>query len=320
MSNNWQQQLQQALTNQHDKPLNQHPAFSDAANELFTHAITAEIRDVIDIHNPQDPVLRQFLPTADETIELQHFNSDPVGDEAATQIPGLIHKYHGRVLLIASGSCAVNCRYCFRRHFPYSQSFAPRNRWRASIDYIAQHPEIHEVILSGGDPLTQETKTLAQLTRNLTKITHVKTLRIHSRIPVVLSQRIDHEFMQWAEPLRLKKVMVLHVNHANELTTKAQNAIKKLKQSGFTLLNQSVLLKGVNDEVEVLAELSKKLFENNVLPYYLHQFDPVQNATHFMIEETTAKEIHQQLQAQLPGYLVPKLVKEIAGEKHKINL
>lgn len=320
MPQTWQQQLQKALSNQHDKPLNNHPKFSSKAGELFTTVITDEMLHAIDENNPDDPILKQFIPLNEETIETEGFYSDPVGDSQATQAPGLIHKYHGRVLLIASGSCAVNCRYCFRRHFAYSQSFAPRNRWRASIEYIRQHSDIHEVILSGGDPLTQETKTLKYLTDTLEQIDHVKTLRIHSRIPVVLSTRIDQEFSDWASQLQLKKVMVLHINHANEITDNADRAIKKLKETGFTLLNQSVLLKGINDDVTSLSQLSHRLFQSDILPYYLHQFDPVQNAAHFMVKEAHAIKIHHALKAKLPGYLVPRLVKEIAAEPNKTSI
>lgn len=321
---NWQQQLQMALRHQQtvqpSEDLNQTPGYS-AASQLFAHVITDQMSQLTDpSKGMNDPVLAQFLPTAAETIETAGYHNDPVGDHQATQVPGLIHKYHGRVLLIASGSCAVNCRYCFRRHFPYSQSFAPRKHWQASLDYIAQNPSIHEVILSGGDPLTLENKSLAVLTDALTAIAHVKTLRIHSRIPVVLPDRIDSSFLQWAKQLSLNKVMVMHVNHAQELGPAARSAIADLNQAGFTLLNQSVLLKNINDSAEVLTDLSHQLFASGVLPYYLHQMDAVQNAAHFTVAEADAIKIHQQLMTQLPGYLVPKLVKEVAGQRSKTNL
>ena len=322
---NWQQQLQLALRNHHPmngtNSLNQRTEYSTAASQLFSTVITDQMLQLIDDRSGiNDPVLAQFLPTAAETIETPGYQDDPVGDHQATKTPGLIHKYHGRVLLIASGSCAVNCRYCFRRHFPYSQSFAPRKHWQASLDYIHHNRSIHEVILSGGDPLTLETKSIALLTEALQGMPHIKTLRIHSRIPVVLPQRIDPEFLQWARQLRLNKVMVLHINHAQELSTAARQAITDLKTAGFILFNQSVLLKNINDSAEVLADLSHQLFAAGVLPYYLHQMDVVQNAAHFTVAESTAIKIHQQLQAQLPGYLVPKLVKEVAGQKSKTSL
>lgn len=322
-SKTWQQQLQMALRNQH--PVNEHiieaNGYAPAAAKLFANVITEQMLQLIDpSKGSNDPVLAQFLPNSAETIETAGYSDDPVGDHEATQVPGLIHKYQSRVLLIASGSCAVNCRYCFRRHFPYSQSFAPRGHWQASLEYIRDNLSIHEVILSGGDPLTLETKTLQVLSDALQTMPQIKTLRIHSRIPVVLPQRIEAEFLQWAKKIKLNKVMVLHVNHAQELGTAARQAITDLKAAGFVLLNQSVLLKNINDSVEVLADLSRQLFESGVLPYYLHQMDAVQNAAHFTVPEPTAIKLHQQLLAQLPGYLVPKLVKEMAGQSSKTNL
>lgn len=324
-ANSWQLQLKTALRHQHPlkktNSLNQTNAYSAAATRLFAHVVTDEMLQLMDTSKGlADPVLAQFLPTHAETIETAGYHNDPVGDSAATQVPGLIHKYHGRVLLIASGSCAVNCRYCFRRHFPYSQSFAPRNHWQASLDYLKNAPSIHEVILSGGDPLTLETQSIQVLSDALQALPHIKTLRIHSRIPVVMPQRIDTEFIQWAQQLKLNKVMVLHINHGQELGKASRQAIVDLKAAGFVLLNQSVLLKNINDSSEVLAELSHQLFAAGVLPYYLHQMDAVQNAAHFTVAESEAIEIHQQLQAQLPGYLVPKLVKEVAGQNSKTSL
>ncbi len=318
---NWQQQLQQALLNQHPNHTSQPPEYSQAASGLFPHVVTAQMMNLVD-HSKglSDPILAQFTPAAAENINTTDYLNDPVGDHEATQVPGLIHKYHGRVLLIASGSCAVNCRYCFRRHFPYSQSFAPRKHWQACLEYIENNSSIHEVILSGGDPLTLDTKTLRVLSDALQNLSHIRTLRIHSRIPVVLPQRIDPEFLNWAAQLTFNKVMVLHVNHSQEIDSLARKKIAGLKQAGFILLNQSVLLKNVNDSVEVLTDLSQKLFDLGVLPYYLHQMDAVQNAAHFTVPEPQAIKIHQQLQAQLPGYLVPKLVKEEAGQSNKTSL
>lgn len=318
---NWQNQLKQALSNQHDKPLNSFSDFSADAANLFPTVITAEMLQMAnELKDSNNPVLAQFLPTQIENIESKGYQDDPVGDHQATQVPGLIHKYHGRVLLIASGSCAVNCRYCFRRHFPYIQSFAPRNHWQASLDYIENDSSIHEVILSGGDPLTLETQNLKLLTNALQQMPHLKTLRIHSRIPVVMPERIDAEFIQWSQRLKLNKVMVLHVNHAMELGNNARQSIADLKAAGYILLNQSVLLKDINDNAEILAELSTELFKAGVIPYYLHQMDKVQNAAHFTVKEHRAIKIHQQLQKILPGYLVPKLVKELAGQSSKTNI
>ncbi len=320
MTTNWQSQLKQALRNKHPVGLQNSALYSSQAANKFAPVITSEMLKIIEWEDTNDPILAQFLPAAAENTETAEFVSDPVGDANATKVPGLIHKYHGRVLLIASGSCAVNCRYCFRRHFPYSQSFAPRHQWRDSVAYIADHTEIHEVILSGGDPLSLETKTLATLTDQLQNLPHIKTLRIHSRIPVVLPTRIDAAFSAWADALPFNKVMVLHINHHTELTEGARAAIVQLKSLGFVLLNQSVLLKNINDDVATLKQLSFALFACGVLPYYLNQMDPVQNAAHFVVSDDSAITIHRQLKAELSGYLVPKLVKEIAGEQNKTQI
>jgi EF-P beta-lysylation protein EpmB len=317
MAQNWQQALKQSLKGDNLKTLQELPAYSHAAGDLFMPVITEEMNRLIDWKDADDPLLLQFLPLSTELNQSQHATKDPVGDNQATVVPGLIHKYQGRVLLIASGSCAVNCRYCFRRHFPYEQSYAPRNSWRASVDYIAQQHDVHEVILSGGDPLTLRTQTLQDLSDKLEPLNHVKTIRIHSRIPVVLPSRINASLLNWAKSLSLKKVMVLHVNHPNELGEHAAQAITHLKQAGFILLNQSVLLKGINDSAKVLVDLSHRLFELDVLPYYLHLFDQVQNATHFDTGMTAALDIYHSMQQQLPGYLLPKLVKEEAGKRSK---
>ncbi len=316
----WQSELQLALQQKQSSMLHGSPAYDSEAAKMFAPVLTASMVDSINWENQDDPVLKQFLPTSAETTVAEGLLADPVGDINATQVPGLIHKYHGRVLLVASGSCAVNCRYCFRRHFEYQKNFAPRNGWRASLDYIAQHDSIHEVILSGGDPLTLDNKSLYRLTDGLQQVPHIQTLRIHSRIPVVLPPRIDSFFLQWAQTWDRKKVMVIHSNHAQELSAAARTAITDLQQAGFTLLNQSVLLKGVNDNAKVLADLSNQLFDLGVMPYYLHQMDPVQNAAHFIVAPDQALQIHQQLKARLPGYLVPKLVREVAGEASKTGL
>ncbi len=317
MSKTWQQSLKKALKGDTLKKMQESPDYSAKASQLFAPVITETINDLINWQNPHDPLLKQFLPHPQELELDPHSLTDPVGDHQAESVPGLIHKYHGRVLLIASGSCAVNCRYCFRRHFPYEKSYAPRNQWQAVINYIQQHQEIHEVILSGGDPLTLSNQSLQTLTQQLDPIAHVKTLRIHSRIPVVMPSRIDKDFMTWSKSLALNKVMVLHVNHPQELSQSSSKALKKLKKAGFTLLNQSVLLKGVNDSSEVLVALSHQLFAVGVLPYYLHMFDQVQNASHFAVEETRALSIFQHMQKRLPGYLLPKLVVEQAGQPAK---
>ena len=269
--------------------------------------------------NPNDPLLRQILPLGVELIEDQNFMSDPVGDLDAMEVPGLLHKYHGRVLLIVTAACAVHCRYCFRRHFPYQENRIEQN-WQAAIDYIQAHPDINEVILSGGDPLSFTESKLKNLTDGLQEIPHIKTLRFHSRQPIVLPERINPEFLNWIDSLPWKIVMVIHCNHANEIDSSVAIALQQLQQHQVTLLNQSVLLAGVNDDSEVLIELSEKLFENHVLPYYLHQLDKVQGAMHFAVDKEKALQLLQQIRQRLPGYLIPKLVEENAGAASKTML
>lgn len=264
-------------------------------------------------------MLRQILPLDAELIEDQHFKLDPVGDLAAMEAPGLLHKYHGRVLIITTAACAVHCRYCFRRHFPYQENRAEQS-WQAAVDYIRENSGIHEVILSGGDPLSLTESKLKNLTDKLLNIPHVKTLRLHTRQPIVLPERINSDFLNWLDSLPWKIVIVLHCNHANEIDVTVAAALQKLQQQQVTLLNQSVLLAGVNDGTEVLINLSKKLFHHHVLPYYLHQLDKVQGAKHFAVSEAKALKLIKEIRQYLPGYLVPKLVKENAGESSKTAL
>lgn len=267
--------------------------------------------------NASDPLLRQILPLNAELIEDKNFNFDPVGDLASIEVPGLLHKYHGRVLIMTTAACAVHCRYCFRRHFPYQENRS-ENDWQEAVDYIREHSDIHEVILSGGDPLSLSESKLKNLTDKLLTIPHIKTLRLHTRQPIVLPERINPAFLSWLDSLPWKIVMVLHCNHANEIDAPVASVLKQLHQHQITLLNQSVLLEGVNDDAETLINLSKKLFENNVMPYYLHQLDKVQGAAHFYVSAEKACQLINEIQQSLPGYLVPKLVEEKAGEKSKI--
>lgn len=266
--------------------------------------------------NPDDPLLRQILPLDAELLNDQQFSLDPVGDLAAMEVPGLLHKYHGRVLIITTAACAVHCRYCFRRHFPYQENRAEQN-WQETIDYISAHSDIHEVILSGGDPLSLTESRLKNLTDKLINIPHIKTLRLHTRQPVVLPERINNELLSWLDSLPWKIVMVLHCNHANEIDPAVAFALKQLQQHQVILLNQSVLLAGVNDDAEVLVNLSQKLFAHHVLPYYLHLLDKVQGAKHFYVNHERARQLLSEVRQCLPGYLVPRLVEEKAGEKSK---
>jgi EF-P beta-lysylation protein EpmB len=267
--------------------------------------------------DPNDPLLLQVLPLRAELARAAQFTTDPVGDLASRAAAGVLHKYHGRALLIATGACAVHCRYCFRRHFPYSDESALHQGWRAALDHIADDASVSEVILSGGDPLSLSDRRLAQLTQALQSIPHVRRLRIHTRYPIVLPERIDAGFVEWLDGVTLQKVVVIHANHAQEIDSAVAHACQQLADAGATVLNQSVLLAGVNDSVETLVELSEALFAMNVLPYYLHVLDKVQGAAHFDIDEARALEVHAELSARLPGYLVPRLVREVPGEAAK---
>ena len=270
--------------------------------------------------NPRDPLLRQVLPDLREQIPAPGFSRNPVGDLESIKGHGILHKYHGRVLLMLTGACPIHCRYCFRRHFPYQEAGLRSNQWQTALDTIGTNKNIREVILSGGDPLSMSDDRLAQLAFALEKIPHVDTLRIHTRMPVALPSRVDSHLIDWLGRLQLNKVVVLHINHANEIDASLASAINKLKLTGATLLNQSVLLAGVNDQVSTLEVLSRKLFQFGVLPYYLHQLDRVEGAAHFGVSHFSAKKIIAELGNRLPGYLVPKLVVEIPGAKSKLSL
>ncbi|MGH8041923.1 MAG: EF-P beta-lysylation protein EpmB [Rudaea sp.] len=270
--------------------------------------------------DPADPLLLQALPQAAELLDAAGFAHDAVGDLDARVAHGVLHKYHGRVLLIATGSCAINCRYCFRRHFPYADETAAANRWRDAIEYIQRDASIEEVILSGGDPLSLSTAKLCELTDALTAVPHIRRLRIHTRLPIVLPERIDAELLAWLRRLPWPLAVVLHTNHANEIDESVAAACTRLHSAGASLLNQSVLLRGINDSVDALAALSERLFAVGVLPYYLHQLDHVAGATHFGVDDTRARELASVLHGRLSGYLVPRLVREIAGEAGKTRV
>lgn len=270
--------------------------------------------------NPHDPLLLQVLPVSDELNTTPGYTADPLVESQTNPIPGLLQKYKSRALLTITGACAINCRYCFRRHFPYSDNNPGTAGWEAAIDYLRQHTDIKEVIFSGGDPLTAPDSVLANLTAKIATIPHITTLRIHSRLPIVLPERINDEFLAWFTGSRLKPVMVLHCNHPQEIDNNVADALKRLDKAGILLLNQTVLLKGINNDSSILAALSNILFENNTLPYYLHLLDKVQGAAHFDLPLVEASTIYSELRALLPGYLVPKLVREIPGAKSKTTI
>lgn len=270
--------------------------------------------------DPDDPLLRQVLPIDREMIPVGGFTTDPVGELARSPSDGVLHKYHGRALVMVTGACAIHCRYCFRRHFPYSDHAVAGGDLEAAINRITADPEITEVILSGGDPLTLPDVYLEALARDLAAVPSVRRLRIHTRLPVVLPQRVDADLAMWLGGLGVPVVVVVHANHANEIDADVRRALAALDAAGVTLLNQAVLLAGVNDSVDALADLSETLFDAGVLPYYLHMLDPVEGAAHFEVSEETARLLHTELTARLPGYLVPRLVREVEGAPAKVGV
>lgn len=266
--------------------------------------------------DPRDPLLLQVLPQGVETLENPDFIADPVGDHGAMVAPGLLHKYHGRVLLITTGACAVHCRYCFRREFPYGGFSASRD-WQPALDYIGGHADVAEVILSGGDPLTLPDPRLAALVSRLEQIPHVRRLRIHTRLPIVLPERVDQGLLSWLGHGRLQYIVVVHANHPREFGPPVDSALMQLRAAGITLLNQSVLLAGVNDDIETLCRLQEAGFAAGVLPYYLHLLDRARGISHFEVDEQRGKALHEAMRCRLPGYLLPRLVREIPGTPAK---
>jgi EF-P beta-lysylation protein EpmB len=267
--------------------------------------------------DPHDPLLRQVLPLDAEGRPAPGFSSDPLAEQAAMPVPGLLHKYRGRVLLTLTGACAVHCRYCFRRHFPYSEANPASTQWEAALEYLRDHPDVHEVLLSGGDPLSLSDRRLVGLVRQLEAIPHLKRLRIHTRLPVVLPERVDANLLAWLADCRLTRVLVIHANHAREIDARVTGALAELGRTGTLLLNQAVLLRGVNDDVSALADLSETLIETGVQPYYLHLLDRVAGTAHFEVPESEARTLLRSLQARLPGYLVPRLAREEPGADSK---
>jgi EF-P beta-lysylation protein EpmB len=289
------------------------------ANSPFPLKVPKHFAQQIEKGQPNDPLLRQILPDLAERQPVPGFVADPVGDLQSNPQPGLIHKYHGRALLIASPRCDIHCRYCFRRHFPYEQ--AKKQHWQAAINTLKNTADIEEVILSGGDPMTLSENALMDLIGELEAIPHLTTLRIHSRTPVVAPERANRpQLLAKLSQSRLQTVLVVHCNHPNELSEQTADCLQAYRNAGVTLLNQSVLLKGVNDSADTLAALSKKLFRQGVLPYYCHLLDKVAGAGDFDIEKAQAWAIFDQLRRRLPGYLVPRFVEEIAGEPYKTLL
>lgn len=321
----WQQELARAinspetLLSELGLPLDLLPGARSGA-QLFNVRVPYPYLTRITYGDPRDPLLRQVLPLDEETVVSPGFVTDPLNEADHTPQQGLIRKYRSRALLMVTGTCAINCRYCFRRHFPYADHRQSPDARSAALETLHASPEINEVIFSGGDPLAVNDRRLADWARDLAAIPHLKRLRIHTRLPVVIPQRIDDAFIQWFGGNRLQKVLVVHINHAREIDQAVRDAMQRLREAGVTLLNQSVILKGVNDSVEALRDLSETLFDAGILPYYLHAFDPVQGAAHFDVSDAEARALVRELLSQLPGFLVPKLVREVPGEASKTPL
>ena len=323
---NWQSQLSDLITdplellNQLELSTDQLLSGAILASEQFKLRVPRAFVGKMKIGDPLDPLLLQVLPHHLELEQHPEFVTDPLGEEAANQMAGVLHKYQSRFLLTLTGACAIHCRYCFRRHFPYQENLPKNEDWLNIKHYIEQHPHINEVILSGGDPLTLSNRKLALWLERVASLPQIKILRIHSRVPIVIPNRIDEELISILKNSRLRIVVVVHSNHASELDDFTCSKLLQLSHHHITLLNQAVLLKGVNDSAETLTELSYRLFEARVMPYYLHVLDKVKGAQHFDLRSSEIDQIYSDVLASLPGYLVPKLVREIAGEKNKTPL
>ena len=317
----WQKELANAVKN----PLqlleileieHQNDLISQLARKQFPMLVPLPFVKKMQKGNINDPLLQQVLPIVDEELVVKGYTTDPL-IEQNNQQQGLLHKYKSRVLLILKSGCAVNCRYCFRRHFPYAENNINKSQFQEIVTYIQQHPDVNEVILSGGDPLMSKDKQLFELIDLLETLPQLTRLRFHTRLPVVIPSRITQALVNRLQASRFNVVMVLHINHAQEIDADFAAAMKLCHQAGIQLLNQGVLLKGINDNETALVELSEALFSVNILPYYLFLLDKVQGAAHFDISEQKAQQLHKQMQAALPGYLVPRLSREIAGQQSK---
>ncbi|MBL4942134.1 MAG: EF-P beta-lysylation protein EpmB [Colwellia sp.] len=321
LHNSWQKDLREVIT-EPEKLLTMLNIAPDdymqhfKARQLFAVRVPKPFIKRMKKGDINDPLLKQVMPLNKEFIVTEGFIQDPL-QEHDTVATGLLHKYKNRVLMIVKAGCAINCRYCFRRHFPYQENSPNKQRWQQALTYIAMHSAISEVIFSGGDPLMASDEHLRWLIQQIEQIPHVKRLRIHTRLPVVIPNRITPELVQLFANTSLKVTMVMHINHANEIADDFVNALEPLRQARIPLFNQSVLLKGVNDNADTLIKLSEKMYDVGIIPYYLHLFDQVQGAAHFDVKEEEAITITKTMLAELPGFLMPKLVREIAGEANK---
>ncbi len=305
-----------SLLNQLEIPLSELSQRQQACLD-FPLLVPQPFIDKMEKGNANDPLLLQVLPQSSELDQVEGFINDPLAEKHSNLQKGLIHKYHGRVLVLLSTGCAVNCRYCFRRHFPYQENRIGKNDWQGILDYVAQDNSIEELILSGGDPLMLNDQQLERFIKQAEAIPHLQRLRIHTRLPVVIPQRITDKLIEILQSTRFDCAIVLHINHASEIDERLRGALSPLTSAGIILLNQAVLLRGVNDTVKDQVELSKALFKARILPYYLHLLDKVKGAHHFEVDEKTAQDLHQQLLLRLSGYLVPKLVREEPGKGSK---
>ncbi|WP_194756817.1 EF-P beta-lysylation protein EpmB [Aliidiomarina indica] len=325
LQTSWQRELAQAFTSPSELAafLGLPAAWvaeHESARSLFQMRVPKPFAALMEPGNTQDPLLLQVLPHAAEFEQTPGYTADPLEEKSASQIPGLLHKYQSRVLVIFRGGCAVNCRYCFRRHFPYQEHHINQRDLEAMCDYIAQHPEVNEVILSGGDPLMASDEHVIKALKRFSTLSQIQRVRIHTRLPVVIPQRLTRELGEALSALPVPVIMVLHINHAHEVSSALQDGVQQWRARGIHFLNQSVLLRGVNDSVPEQIQLQETVFNAGILPYYLHQLDRVEGAAHFAVDDSKALELHQHLLAQLPGFLVPSLVREHAGATSKTPL
>jgi len=317
----WQRQLRRAWRDPKAllRRLGHDPArFGLAPAPTFPFLVTEAFASRMVPGDPDDPLLRQVLPLAAENLDAPGFASDPVGDVASRAAQGVLHKYHGRALLITTGTCPIHCRYCFRREFDYAADGLSNSALEKAVDYIAAAPDIEEVILSGGDPLMLSDRKLRRLTDALACLPQYRRLRIHSRMPVTLPARIDDSFLEWLAQLDRQVVVVIHANHPDEFDGNVANALSRLRETGADVFNQAVLLAGVNDSASTLARLMEAGFKAGAIPYYLHLLDRVSGSAHFEVGRDRAVALVQELRTRLPGYLVPRLVEERAGAPGKL--
>lgn len=315
----WQKVLAEAIRNPRDllRLLGLEEHYQPAADGGFPTLVTRSYASRMRRGDPDDPLLLQVLPSEHESTRIAGYAQDPVGDLEALRSPGLLHKYRGRALLLGTGACAVHCRYCFRRHFPYADYQLTGERLAAAMAYLRSDDSIHEVILSGGDPLLMSNRRIEELLASLEAIDHLRRVRIHTRLPIVLPERVDQGLVRQLTNRRIVCVVVVHANHANELDSDVARSLSALHGAGITLFNQSVLLRRVNDDVATLCNLSERLFALRVVPYYLHQLDKVHGAAHFQVSDRRARRLVEEVRSRLPGYLVPRLVRENAGAHAK---